>query len=97
LTGYLLSADAEHDLREIAAFVAVDSPRAALKLVDDLDEAMELLAGMPRMGHVREEFASDDVRFWVVHSFVIVYRAEVTPIVIVRIVSGFRDLMEVLA
>jgi hypothetical protein len=34
----------------------------------------------------------DDVRFWVVHSYLIAYRAEVTPIQVLRVVSGYRDL-----
>lgn len=36
------------------------------------------------------------MRFWVVHSYLIVYRAEVEPIEVVRVVSGFRDLIELL-
>jgi plasmid stabilization system protein ParE len=91
-----LTEDAERDLDEIVGFVALDSVAAARQVLQDLHSAMQQLAGMPRMGHVRRELAEEDVRFWVVHSYLIVYRAYVEPIEVVRVVSGFRDLIELL-
>jgi plasmid stabilization system protein ParE len=93
---YRLTEDAERDLDEIVGFVALDSIAAARQVLHDLHGAMQRLAEMPRMGHVRRELAEDDVRFWVVHSYLIVYRAEVAPIEVVRVVSGYRDLVELL-
>jgi plasmid stabilization system protein ParE len=89
---YALSADAALDLEEIVDFVAADSVEASRRVLADLLAAMQQLADMPRMGHVRREVAEDDVRFWVVHSYVIAYRAEVDPIQVLRVVSGYRDL-----
>jgi plasmid stabilization system protein ParE len=93
---YVLSEDAETDLDELVEFVAADSIEAARRLLGDLDQAMLQLAEIPHMGHVRAELAETDVRFWVVHSYLIVYRAEVTPIQVLRIISGYRDLVELL-
>jgi len=93
---YALSEDAERDLDEIIAFISEDSVSAAQRVLADLDAAMVQLADMPRMGHVRHEVAEDDVRFWAVHSYLIVYLAEVEPIQIVRVISGYRDIADVL-
>jgi plasmid stabilization system protein ParE len=97
LSGYVLSDEAEQDFEDIVTFVAADSIQGARKVVTDIEQAMVRLGEMPRMGHVRADLAESDVRFWVVHSYLIVYRAEMQPIQILRIVSGFRDLVELLA
>ena len=62
MSRYTLSEDAERDLDEIVAFVAADSIEASRRLLGDLDRAMQQLAEMPRMGHVRREVAEDDIR-----------------------------------
>lgn len=92
MSRYTLSADAALDLEEIVDFVAADSVEASRRVLGDLLAAMQQLADMPRMGHVRRDVAEDDVRFWVVHSYLIAYRAEVEPIQVLRVVSGYRDL-----
>ena len=92
MSRYQLSEDAERDLDEIVDFVAADSVEASRRVLADLLAAMQQLADMPRMGHVRRELAEDDVRFWVVHSYIIAYRAEVEPIQVLRVLSGYREL-----
>jgi plasmid stabilization system protein ParE len=93
---YTLSADAALDLEEIVDFVAADSVEASRRVLGDLLAAMQQLADMPRMGHIRRDVAEDDVRFWVVHTYLIAYRAEVDPIQVLRVVSGYRDLLGLL-
>lgn len=97
MSGYVLSDHAERDLEDLVAFVAGDSFRAARQVMADIEEALARLGEMPHIGHVRHELAEDDVRFWVVHSYLIVYRAEVEPIQVLRIVSGYRDLIGLLS
>jgi plasmid stabilization system protein ParE len=89
---YRLSEDALRDLEEIVDFVAMDSVEASRRVLGDLLAAMAQLAEMPRMGHVRPEVAEVDVRFWVVHTYLIAYRTETDPIEVLRVVSGYRDL-----
>ena len=89
---YALTEDALRDLEEIVDFVATDSVEASRRVLGDLLAAMAQLAEMPRMGHARPEVAESDVRFWVVHTYVIAYRAETDPIQVLRVVSGYRDL-----
>ncbi len=96
MSGYVLSDEAKQDFDDIVTFVAADSIQGARKLITDIEQAMARLGEMPRLGHVRDDLAESDVRFWVVHSYLIVYRAKMQPIQILRIVSGFRDLVELL-
>jgi toxin ParE1/3/4 len=44
----------------------------AVRIFDQILEAMEKLAEMPGMGHRREDITDRPVRFWSVHSFLIV-------------------------
>jgi toxin ParE1/3/4 len=51
---------------------------------------------MPGMGHRREDVTDLPVRFWSVHSYLIVYRDDHRPIDIVHIVRGARNLKAIL-
>jgi plasmid stabilization system protein ParE len=64
VSSYVLSAEAQHDLEEIAAFIALDSSEAARRVVTELLDAMQLLSEMPRIGVIRTSLAEADVRFW---------------------------------
>jgi plasmid stabilization system protein ParE len=92
----VLSPDALQDLQEIWDFIALDNASAADKLEDEFFEAFELLSARPRMGHTRSDLTERDVRFWLVGSYLIVYRAVGTPIQIVAVLHGARDISEVI-
>ncbi len=47
------------------------------------------------MGHGRQDLTSRDVRFWRVHSYLVIYRSS-TPLRIVRIIHGKRDVSKLL-
>lgn len=49
---------------------------------------------MPGIGHIRADLTDEDVRVWVVHRYLIVYRATSEPLEIVRVVHGARVLRE---
>jgi plasmid stabilization system protein ParE len=93
---YVLTAAARADLFEIAEFIRQDSPGAARRVVESLREAMAKLAGMPEMGHVREDLARVSLRFWPVYSYLIIYRPESRPLQILRILHGARDVRSLL-
>jgi len=93
---YVLTAAARADLSEIAEFIRQDSPGAARKVVESLRDAMSKLAGMPEMGHVREDLARVSLRFWPVFSYLIVYRPETRPLQILRVLHGARDVRRLL-
>ena len=97
MSGYVLTPSAERDLHAIHEYVAAESASAAEQLEADIRGAIERLAEFPHTGRVRAGLLASDVRFWVVRTFLVLYRADETPIEILRIVSGYRDLFEELA
>jgi plasmid stabilization system protein ParE len=97
MSEYFLTPGAEEDVSDILAFVGEDSVDAMWRLKADFGAAFERLAEYPRAGHTRADLATRDVRFWIVHSYVVIYRAEATPIEILRVLSGYRDISDVLA
>ena len=90
---YTLSKPAERDLDEIKDYIAEQgSPEAARKVLRNLKAAMHLLARNPGVGHLREDLTDHPVRFWPVYSYLIIYRTEIGPIEIVRVVHASRDI-----
>ena len=88
---FVLTPLAEADLAEIADYVTDEaSADRAEAVVLELMAAAGRLADMPRMGHSRADLTDEPVLFWPVFSYLIVYRPEVQPIQIVRIVHGAR-------
>ena len=89
---YKLMPAAEEDLAEIVDRIAEDSPRNARKVFDKIHADAKKLAEMPLIGHTREDITDKPLRFWAVYSWLIVYRPETSPLEILRIVHGARDL-----
>ena len=76
------------DLRQIALFIAGDSPVRAIEFVDELESAARGLQNMPE--RFPELFGSGDsaVRRRVYKAYSIFYRIEPNRVVILRIVHG---------
>ena len=89
---YLLTKIAEDDLRSIRDYIARDWPRTARKVIRKLRQTMRGLADMPGKGHARNDLTDENVRFWTVHNYLIVYRPGTKPLEIVSVLSGWRDL-----
>ena len=96
MTTFVLTEDAAADLEAIFEFVASDDARTALRVLDELEGAMEMLAATPLVGHLREELAAAPLRFWSVYSYLVIYDPSSRPITILRVVSGYRDVAELL-
>lgn len=81
------SDDALDDLESALLFVAQDNPRAALALVDRLDEAASRLADFPtgRPGRVARTYEK------VVRPYIIAYAMTDDRITILRVIHGRRD------
>lgn len=93
MTGYRITPRAERDLREILEYIAEEAGvDRALHVHGKLLEALELLGSRPGAGRVREDLAEANVRWWPVLKFVVVYEAERSPIEILRVLHGMRDL-----
>lgn len=92
MSGFVLTPQARDDLEEIWSYIARDSPEAADRVMERMRAAMRRLAGMPGMGHLREDLADEMLRAWPLYAYLIVYRPETDPLQVIRVVSGYRDL-----
>ena len=64
MSDFALTPAAQADVLRIIDFLEGDNPAAILKVVDTLDNAKQLLAENPMVGHIRRDLAGDDVRLW---------------------------------
>lgn len=96
MTPYILAPDALQDLQELWDSIAIENLDAADRVIDTLFAAFEQLAVMPGLGHRREDLTDRPLRFWTVGAYLVVYRAERTPIEIVAVTRGGRDIPRLL-
>jgi plasmid stabilization system protein ParE len=92
---FKLSPEAACDIREIWAYIAQDSLRAARQVRMRFFEACRQLAEHPRSGHRREDLTGRAVLFWPVGAYLIVYKPA-KPIEIVRVLHGSRDISKLM-
>jgi plasmid stabilization system protein ParE len=90
---------ATDDLDAIWWFIAQDSRDAADRVELEIVATCRRLAIHPLMGTRRLDITRLPVRFWTVTKFsnyVIVYRPETTPLQVIAVLHGMRDLKAVL-
>jgi plasmid stabilization system protein ParE len=87
-----VSGPARQDLREIYDWIAQDDPAAADRVLTDIRDAIVRLAEMPGLGHVRDDLADESLRAWTVHRYVVIYQPDREPMLVVRVLSGYRDI-----
>ena len=92
MSGYILGSDAARDLDTIWDYIAKDNIDAADRWTAKLFEAFESLGQTPGMGHRREDLTRLPVLFWPVGAYVVIYRAERSPVEIVAVTQGSRDI-----
>lgn len=81
---FVLTPEARKDLKEIFSDIAEDSP--------DTAERLQNLGRSPGIGHYHEELLSRKYRFWNFYSYVVVYVWEASPIQVIAVIHGARDL-----
>lgn len=82
---------AELDLLEIWLHIAEDSPSAADRLLESIDQTCHTLAQYPLMGRSRPELAPE-LRSFPAGNYIIFYRPIENGIEVVRVVIGTRDI-----
>jgi toxin ParE1/3/4 len=87
----VLSELAEADLTDIWVFVAQDNPEAADRLIDQIYEKCQFLAGSPNAGRQRAELGLS-IRSFAVGNYLIFYREGATGIEVARVLHGRRDI-----
>jgi len=96
MTRYVLTPLASRDLEEIWDYLALDNRQAAEKVVDRIEATIKELVRTPGMGHLREDLADRRHRFFLVYSYLIVYRPETRPLQIIRVLHASRDVRALL-
>jgi plasmid stabilization system protein ParE len=91
-SNYVLSYIAEQDIEEVITYIAHENSQAAHDFVDALYDAFDKLADNPYLGHLREDLTSHPVRFWTFKWHYLVVYKPIQPLEIVRVLSGFRDI-----
>lgn len=93
---YQLTASTQRDVDQIIDFIAEDNVDAALRVLDALEEAFRQLAERPGMGHTRADLTARPVKFWSVYSYLIVYDPASSPLTVVAVLHGARDVEDLL-
>jgi plasmid stabilization system protein ParE len=94
---YVLAPQAAIDLVEIWRYVKEQSSLVIADRVETgIREKFAFLAQTPGAGHRRKDLTDTDVKFFPVYSYLIVYRPETTPLQIVSILHGRRNMEQIL-
>ena len=96
MSEFVLTQAAKGDLLKILEYLEGDNPNAVLKVVNALDAAMQLLANNPGVGHLRPDLTPQEVRFWSVFRYLVIYRPDTKPLEIIRVLHGKRDVRRLL-
>jgi plasmid stabilization system protein ParE len=94
---YVLAPQAARDLVAIWRYLNKEAGQETANRVEGvIREKFVQLASFPGAGHQRSDLTDAPVRFFLVYSYLIVYRPETNPIEIVTILHGSRDLAAIL-
>jgi len=94
---YVVAPQAAQDLYEIWLHIGeLSSVATADRVESNIRRKLAVLAGTPGAGHSRKDLTDQNVKFFSVYSYLIVYRPETDPLQIVAILHGGRDVEHVL-
>jgi plasmid stabilization system protein ParE len=96
MKGFILTSKAKQDLSEVWDYIADDDMQAADRVLDALEAAMVKLAKNPGLGHWSEDLTDKRHRFFLVYSYLIVYRHETKPLQIIRVLHAARNVQSIL-
>jgi plasmid stabilization system protein ParE len=93
MSPWIISPAAARDLDGIIEYIAIEQqePEAARKLTDDFISAFDMLADAPQAGRVRPDLSGDQVRWWVLHRYLIVYQPT-EQVRILRVIHGSQEI-----
>jgi toxin ParE1/3/4 len=79
-------------LEEIWCYIVRDSPRAADRLIQKINNAIDDLADMPAMRRLRERYGPGLRSFTVARNYRIFYQPIEGGVEVTRVIHGARDL-----
>lgn len=96
MTAYVLEEAAEHELREIFHYVSRDSGESrASHVLNAFLEAFDSLSASPGIGFLRRGLTGDELRWWPVFRWLVLYDPNTQPLRIVGIWHSSRDLARI--
>lgn len=90
MPNFRISPLARKDLADSYAYILRGSVKQGDIVIEEFYQTFEKLSSMPNRGSKREGLPK--FRFWVLHSYLIIYEPDVNPIRIIRIISAYRDI-----
>lgn len=86
------TASALRDLDDIWDYIAVENhqPDAADRLIDEIDEVLNLLAAQPQLGEAVDHFRRNTRRFVVRKTYLLFYDRDDDGIRLLRVLHGAR-------
>jgi plasmid stabilization system protein ParE len=99
MSAYVLTPLAKADIFDIWAYIAEDSETAADRVQQAVYDACAFLAEGPSRGHTRPDLTARRLRFWTLTrypNYTVVYRPETSPLEIVAVLHGKRNIRRVL-
>jgi plasmid stabilization system protein ParE len=94
---YILAPEAVHDLVDIWRYIKDQSSLAMADRVESvIRDKIAFLSQNPGAGHWRRNLTESNVKFFPVYSYLIVYRPERTPLEVVSLLHGRRDVERLL-
>lgn len=95
MSTYSFSETAIRDLDEICEYIAEQNSKAASQLFDRIRQKCKLVADFPNMGKSYNTIAPN-LRGFPVEDYIILYYPRENGISIARVISGYRDLDDLL-
>jgi plasmid stabilization system protein ParE len=96
---YVLTPRAKADIFDIWSHIADDNEDAADRVERAIYDACAFVAEAPMRGHSRPDLTIRWLRFWTLTrypNYTIVYRPETTPLEIVAVIHGKRNIRRIL-
>ena len=89
---FRLAPEAPQEVKDIWAYIVSDNTTAAARVRQEIRDTCRRLAQHPYIGHRRDDLTTrDDVLFWPVYSYLVVYRPDTRPLEILRVLHGKRN------
>jgi len=94
---YMLAPEAASDLVQIWRYIKTNAGLEMAGRVESVIRAKIVdLAARPDAGHWRRDLTDEPVKFFPVYSYLVVFRPETSPLQVVAILHGRRDVAELL-
>ena len=95
---YRISRPARRDLDEIwdEIFIHSQSTDVADKVLRKFFETFDLLGDQPGIGHRREDLTDRNLKFWTLYQYLVAYVPDSSPLEIVAVIHGARNVATLL-